>query len=502
MDKTESYIKHKKYYTSYKPNDTFWGIGIENETYIEIPNDDKVDGSFFFKNNKRERYSVDYYDTYLNDYFLRSIKSIYKEKIDYKLPLLLNAHGFLKCDENGEHQTTYEKKPIPNPNFNGKTVFETMKERDPYFSTEYENSFCFDGDTLEFMTLNFYKTSIDKVIHELISEKKKFIHHFNKLNLNICNNKNADYPKKNHGFARFTTNKNNLAIFNNGTYHFNFTLPTELDNNGNIKNMKKFISDHRRAARYIQFFEPFFVAIYGSPDPLSESPIFKFRFPKGSQRVAASRYISVGTYNLDSMISGKLLQQNRQTFISKVPPYFWYTKLYEQIHYKMNDKIGYDINFNKFKNHGLELRFFEWFDESLLHEVLTAIVYILDYSQDTFSAFSPIYSKVWNNLMYRAIMFGKNTILNVDEFIYIRNVLKLDISSKSFKIEDVFKEIISTLKEKYKYEGKCSKYMLEKPFFENEIKTVNFSNCFCFPWLSRDSRDSKDSIPKPKEQLK
>ena len=205
MDKSEAYTKHKKYYTSYKPNDMFWGIGIENETYIEIPNDDKIDGSFFFKNNKRERYSVDYYDTYLNDYFLRTIKSIYKEKIEYKLPLLLNAHGFLKCDENGEHQTTYVKVPMPNPNFNGKTVFETMKERDPYFSTEHENSFCFDGDTLEFMTLNFYKTSIDKVINELLSEKKKFMHHFNKLNLNICNKKTAHYPEKNHGFARFTT---------------------------------------------------------------------------------------------------------------------------------------------------------------------------------------------------------------------------------------------------------------------------------------------------------
>ena len=79
MDKAESYIKHKKYYSSYVPNDTYWGIGIENETYIEIPNDDKIDNDFFFKNNKRERYSVNYYDTYLNDYFTRAIKTIYED---------------------------------------------------------------------------------------------------------------------------------------------------------------------------------------------------------------------------------------------------------------------------------------------------------------------------------------------------------------------------------------------------------------------------------------
>jgi hypothetical protein len=491
MDKTESYIKHKKYYSSYKPNDTYWGIGIENETYIEIPNDDKIDGSFFFKNNKRERYSVNYYDGYLCDYFTRAIKTIFKEDTQYSLPLLLNAHGILKCDEDGEHQTTYSKVPRPNPKFSGKTLFELMKERDSFFIDEYEKSFCFDGDTVEFMTLNFYKPTIDKVIQELISEKKRFIQHFNKLNLHICKGKQAHYPKKNHGFARFTTNMNNLAIFNNGTYHFNFTLPTELDEKGEVKNMKKFISDHRRAARYIQFFEPFFVAIYGSPDPLSESSVYKFRFPKGSQRVAASRYIGLGTYNLNSMTTGKLLQQDRELFLKTVPPFFWYKNLYKQIHYKMNENIGYDINFNKFLNHGLELRFFEWFDESLLQEVLTAIVYILDFSQDNISAFSAINSKVWNEITYKAIMFGKSLLLSNDEVRYLRIVLSLKINTRSLNIEDIFKEIIRELKERYKYQGKCSMYMLEKPMFENEITSFSFP-C-CFPWIS---------TPKPKRQLK
>jgi hypothetical protein len=284
---------------------------------------------------------------------------------------------------------------------------------------------------------------------------------------------------------------NNLAIFNNGTYHFNFTLPTELDEKGEVKNMKKFISDHRRAARYVQFFEPFFVAIYGSPDPLSESSVYKFRFPKGSQRVAASRYIGLGTYNLNSMTTGKLLQQDRELFLKTVPPFFWYKNLYKQIHYKMNEKIGYDINFNKFLNHGLELRFFEWFDESLLQEVLTAIVYILDFSQDNISAFSPINSKVWNEITYKAIMFGKNLLLSNDEVRYLRIVLSLKINTRSLNIEDIFKEIIRELKERYKYQGKCSMYMLEKPMFENEITSFSFS-C-CFPWIS---------TPKPKRQLK
>ena len=81
MEKQESHEKHSKYYNSYIPNDFFWGIGIENETYLEIPDFLDVSGNFF-KNQKRERYSVNYYETYkdnsFNDKFdtLTSLNSI------------------------------------------------------------------------------------------------------------------------------------------------------------------------------------------------------------------------------------------------------------------------------------------------------------------------------------------------------------------------------------------------------------------------------------------
>jgi hypothetical protein len=473
MEKTESYLKHKKYFSSYKPNDLFWGIGIENETYIEIPNDEKVYGSFFLINQCRERYSVNYYDGYLNDYFQKAIEDLYKKEDLYSIPLLINAHAFTKCDLSGEHKTLYTKTQEPNSKFSGKTLFDTIKEKNSYFEKEYENSFCFDGDTIEFMTLNFYKTTVNKVIDELIYEKKQFINNLNALKLPIFKNKIIDYPKQNHGFAKFTTNSDNLAIFNNGTYHFNFTLPTQLNDKSEISDMNKFIQDHRSAIRCIQFFEPFFIAIYGSPDPLSKSEKYKYRFPKGSQRVAASRYISVGTYNTNTMITGKLLQENRESLLKTTPPYYWYKLLYKQINYKMNDKIGFDINFNKFLNHGIELRFFEWFDESLLNEVMEALVFILDFSVES-RLLSQTSSKVWNNLMYRAVLNGKNIYLSLDELQYLRSTLKLNIYSYSLKIEDIFKEIISELRNRYNYNGPCSKYMLEPPLFK-------IINSFCMP---------------------
>ena len=481
MDKSESYIKHKKYFSSYKPNDLFWGIGIENETYLEVPNKEKVDGSFFLNNHKRERYSVDYFLGYRDSYFLKAMNSIFNDGKTYNLPLLLNAHALTKCDLSGEHQTTYTTTPTPNPNFSGKTVFEYMKETDSYFKNEFENSYCFDGDTIEFMTLYYYKTTINKVVDELCHEKKTFLKHLNEL----PSFKHVHYPLQNHGFAKFTTNQNNLAIFNNGTYHFNFTLPTQLNEKCEIADMKKFIRNHKRGILCIQFFEPFFIAIYGSPDPLSQSNIYTHRFPKGSQRVAASRYIGGGTYDTEKMLTGKLLQEDRKTCLSSKPPYFWYNSLYRQIHYKMNDLIGFDINFNKFLNHGIEIRFFEWFDESLLNEVLEALVYILDYSQDKTPLHSPINSVVWNKLMYKAILYGKDMLITYDELTYIRSILKLKIKTLSLNVAIIFKEIINELRQTYKYNGACSKYMLEPP--------TNSVSSFCsLSWLR----------PKPKIQLK
>jgi len=473
LNKLESYKKHKKYFDSYKPNDIFWGIGIENETYLEVslPNTQIMkSGDFFLNNHKRERYSVDYYNTYKE--FNKAIQTLYNKNSSYPLPLLLNAHSFTRCDLDGEHQTTYEKIPKPNKNFSGKTLFEHVKEKDSYFEKEYENKYCFDGDTIEFMTLNFYKTTIESVIKELKHEKEEFL---KKLNNTKLFKYPIIYPKKNHGFAQFRTNQKNLAIFNNGTYHFNFTLPTQLNEKGEIADFNIFKIKHRAAIRCIQFFEPFFVALYGSPDPFTQSALYKLRYPSGSQRVAASRYISVGTYDTYSMITGKLLQQDRESFLKKVPLFNWYRLLYKQINYTMNDKIGYDINFNKFLNHGIEIRFFDWFDESLLEEVLEALVYILDYSQDSIVINSPTNSEIWNNLMYKAILQGKTVKISNDELKYIRNILNLKIQTNSIEIKDIFKEIICELRDKYNGNGPCSKYMLEK---KNRL-LVDTTNSLC-----------------------
>jgi hypothetical protein len=105
------------------PNDTFWGLGIENECYLELVNSTIYkDYNYILQNTKRERYSVDYNTSY--DIDLRK-KEVFDKKINdtndlIKLPLILNSYALQTMDLNREHRTTYEKVPKPNKKFNGK----------------------------------------------------------------------------------------------------------------------------------------------------------------------------------------------------------------------------------------------------------------------------------------------------------------------------------------------------------------------------------------------
>jgi hypothetical protein len=463
----DSDTKHLKYFAAYKPNDIFWGIGIENETYLEFKKSDMVLGSFIQNSHGSERYSVDYYKTYLNNFFNKTVDKYIKSKQLYNVPVLVNGHYLTKCDANGEHSTTYTKIPKPNPKFSGKTNLQTLKDADPYFEKEEDNSYCFDGDTIEFMTLNFYKTTTHDVINELQKQKSEFLKRINAIKPDFCKGKTLQYPEKNHGFARMATNINNLAIFNNGTYHFNFTLPTKLNAEGEIADRKKFNDRHKKAIRFIQFMEPFFIAKFGSGDPLGiKLNEYYRRFPRGSQRCAASRYIGVGTYDTreDTLTCGKLLQVDRTVLESRWKPNNWYNQLYSQINYKKGEKIGYDINFNKFKNHGIEIRFFDWFPEKYLDNVMRTLVHLLDLAETCEFVMNPTINDMWNNFAYRAILEGPDATVQKDEIRYISKFLGLkNLKLKKLDFGSVYDEISKKLEQHFGSEGPVSKFMLKRP---------------------------------------
>lgn len=466
--------KHEKYFTSYKPGDTFWGIGIENETYFELPNQHKVLGKFIQECHKRERYSVDYYETYLKNFFKQTVAKSISPTVEYDLPVLINAHYLTRCDSEGNHITTYEDTPKSNPKFLGKTNIMLLKEADSYFEEEEGNSYCFDGDTIEFMTLNFYKTTVKNVVNELRNHKVEFLKRLNATNPAFCKGEILKYPSKNYGFARMATNMNNVSIFNNGTYHFNFTLPTQLDAKGEIANHKNFVFRHKKAIRFIQFLEPFFIAKYGSGDILSKTSL-GLRFPAGSQRCAASRYISVGTYNTENIEipTGKLLHKERSILEKTWRPYHWYNQLYSQINYKKGDTIGFDINFNKFKNHGIELRIFDWFSEEYLEDVLRILVHILDLAESTPNMpENPLDSKIWHTITYKALWIRDKTTLTKDDIVHIKNYLGVKkINCKKLDICCIFDEIACDLDTRFGNHGPVSKLMLADSLKSNTRTT-------------------------------
>ncbi len=315
-------------------------------------------------------------------------------------------------------------------------------------------------DTIEFMTQHFYKTTIEDTIKELKHIKYQFItklqNIFKKYNI-YKDYGEINISKENHGFAMFLTNLNNTAIFNNMTYHFNFTLPTLLNEKCEILDMSTFRIVHCKAIRILQFMSPLLISKYGSSDILSKSD--SNIFSKGSQRVAVSRYIGVGTYDTYLMNDGKqLVSKYGDLDISKID-YFWFNKYHNCSAYVTQKSIGFDFNYNKYKNHGIEFRIFEYFSEELLRELLEFFVYLFDHIYTMESIENPIYNELWNKLMVNIMKHGKDYILKNDEKQLYELLLNIKIDNQNSLL--CLNEIMFKIKEKYINIGICSKLMIQ-----------------------------------------
>lgn len=254
--------KHNKYldfYQKYKSKDTeFWGLGIENETYLMFENKIKVTKDFIQNNHKKERYSVNYFASYKNNHLKQTLATIPEEK-EIEVPIYLNAYLFQNTDINGEHKTNYTKKNDDNPKFSGQSI-DDLLQKNKVIKNLFEKNIIYDGDTIEIVTNNFYKTNVISVIKELKQVKDIFIKEVNKLvkydDEKCILNDTIVYPNYNYGFVKYLTNMNNIGVCNSGTYHINITLPTRVLKN-KIVNMKEFSNVHSNAIRAIQWFEPF-----------------------------------------------------------------------------------------------------------------------------------------------------------------------------------------------------------------------------------------------------
>ena len=470
VDVLRNLEKHTKYKTAYMPNDFYWGLGVEHETYLETSKLKQVTLKELKENRGAERYSVNYYSVYNIDSVDKALDGLFDTDQKILIPVLLNSHTFQKTDINGEHISTFERIPKPNPKFTGKTLFEWMKEQNPdIFQEDYEKGYIFDGDTVEFMTQQFYKAKVQDVMDELEQVEKEFMRALNSLPREGILKTYGPFAiaKKNYPFATYLTNLKNNAMFNNGTIHINITLPTRLNEKSEVADFSLFTKQHRNLAKAIQWISPLLVAKYGAYDPLSESNTNGEKYSAGSQRVAVSRYIGLGTFDTDKMPIGKILTVKRDT-LENID---WYKSFHEKVDYKFLDELGMDINFNKHFCHGLEFRILEALPQNDLKDILTLIVHLADFSLDI-QLENPKKSSLWHRLAENCVHNGKGYFVDVSDQNELFKIFSIThLSKEPIPASDLLGIISQELIGKYK-NGICVACMINgEDILKPSIKT-------------------------------
>jgi hypothetical protein len=160
------------------------------------------------------------------------------------------------------------------------------------------------------------------------------------------------------------------------------------------------------------------------------------------------------------MKTGKLLFDNIDTFEIYTREYGWYKQYYKDCAYNKLESLGYDINFNKHYNHGVEIRFFDHItDDNIIKEILNYLIIIADYSLVNNIIDNPILSVNWNNIIVKCMKYGFKTVLDEKE---------LDMYNKLFNhkfinnnITKLFYEIID---------------LINIPSYFSKLTTINTNN--------------------------
>lgn len=462
----------------------YWGIGLENETYMQFKEAKVVTGDFIQNNIGCERYSIDYRNCYKPDALIPVLSSGFCSDDKYSVSRMMNSHSFEKMDVHYQHKTLIKthssviNEPNPeNPDYAGKSILENFLEGQQHniwsMFTQKTNpmgSVNFDGDSIEFVTKYFENRTIKESCDELKTTKQLFI---DKINESDVLQEKLSFPDYNTGLNMFMSNQEKIVLFNNGTYHFHLTLPT-LTENSRIVDYNTFSDTHSNAIYLLQWFEPLFIATLGSPDimaVISSKYNLETPFALGSMRNAMSRYTGVGTFN-KAMPKGKVLTYNVEEFrkllsFEKEDTIWWRDQIEAEMGYQLLSDLGLDFNQEKMYQSGFEIRCFDEFPASYLPDVIYAIVLICEHSLNLPDVKWGHDSVVWNNLVFKTLKHGYSCEVSHDEKIEILDLLKiLNPSDSNFLqlkeefdainlLDAFFFKILDFLHEKYKNENVC-----------------------------------------------
>ncbi len=453
----------------------YWGIGLENETYMQFEESLIVSGAFVQEKIGCERYSIDYRTCYKSGILANVLETAFDKNKTYKVSRMINSHSLDKLDLDYQHKTlATTKPPVDNPEYHGKSILEAFLETQPYniqsMLTQKNNpmgSVNFDGDSIEFVTKYFENRTIPDSCDELKATKKLFI---DKINESSVLNGTLNFPSYNIGLNMFMSNQENLVLFNNGTYHFHITLPT-LTENSRIVDYPGFDKIHSNAIYLLQWFEPLFIATLGSPDimgVISSKYHLNEKFALGSMRNAMSRYTGVGTFN-KTMAKGKILTYQVDEFrkllkFDKEENIWWRDQVESDLDYELLSDIGLDFNQEKMYQSGFEFRSFDEFPSTYLNDVLLAIIVICEHSLNLTDVSWGHDSVVWNNLVFKALKNGYLTEVNETEKQEVLDLLQLNSFKAEFEeitmLDTFFFKILAVLHDTYKDKNTCIDWML------------------------------------------
>jgi hypothetical protein len=456
-------------------NKYYWGIGLENETYLQFEESLVVSGAFIQENIGCERYSIDYRTCYKPGVLASTVEAAFDKNKKYTVSRMINSHSLDKLDLEYQHKTIAgTTPPEDNPEYLGKSVLEAFLETQPYnirsMLTQKNNpmgSVNFDGDSIEFVTKYFENRTVSDSCDELKATKQLFI---DKLNESVVLDGKLHFPNYNIGLNMFMSNRENLVLFNNGTYHFHLTLPT-LTENSRIVDYPEFDRIHANAIYLLQWFEPLFIATLGSPDimgVISDKHQLKEKFALGSMRNAMARYTGVGTFN-KTMAKGKVLTYPVEDFrkllkFGKEENTWWRDQIESALGYELLSDVGLDFNQEKMYQSGFEFRSFDEFPSAYLNDVLHAIILICEHSLNLPDVSWGHDSAVWNNLVFKSLKNGYLTEINEAEKQEVLDLLNLASFKSEFEaitlLDEFFFQILAVLHQKYKDENTCIDSMI------------------------------------------
>jgi hypothetical protein len=466
----------------------YWGIGLENETYLQFEESLVVSGQFIREKMGQERYSLNYLKCYKEGCLEKVLACAFNTNQNYLVSQMMNSHSLEKLDVHFQHKTIQSAPPLlDNPEYSGKSILELFLEKQPYqiqsMLTQKNNpmgSIIFDGDTIEFVTKYYENRTIQESFNELKATKKLFLERLNEAKILPGN---LTYPEYNIGINMFMSNQKNLVLFNNGTFHFHFTLPT-LCEDSRIIDYEAFDIAHHKAIYLLQWFEPLFIATLGSPDimsVISEKFGMEEKFAGGSMRNAMSRYTGVGTYH-KSMPKGKVLTYPVDEFrklltFKKEENIWWRDRIESELSYELLSDVGLDFNREKLYQSGYEFRSFDEFPTDYLPEILHAIVLISEHAQHIDEVDWASNNVIWNNLVFKTLTQGFKSEMSDDEKSLIMNVFHIPMSKRdsinsSNRLDEFFFQILHLLHEMHNESSEYLKsFLYEKsedaPRWEN-----------------------------------